>query len=312
MRKVVSLVLALIMCLGLCACGGEDDNKTQVNDKDTEAQVETITISELIEDRDNGARAQLNVGKKTTVFGEVINITRDYCVVKLFVSSRCSIFKVILPIEILANLESKQVVLIDAIVDAVDNENGETLVRNEDGEISNTYILKADDIADESQMEDYIRDKIELIDKEYADETVDKDYFDYSEYFEKFTDYFNVSHLSSAVEYSGGFDIYEDDELREYLLGTWVEISSSDLGQGNRRVVEFWYWFGEDGTCRETKEVYYTGYPNENNDRRIEYRENGEWSIDETKVKALGFSGKVHVLTENAFVCGGDLYVRVE
>lgn len=40
MKKALSLILALVLCLGLCACGGEQDNQQQKLDNDSTSQTE--------------------------------------------------------------------------------------------------------------------------------------------------------------------------------------------------------------------------------------------------------------------------------
>ena len=82
-KKGIALLLLACVLLGLCACGNDNGNNNQSTQKDP-IPVETIPLSDLFLDLDNGAKAQMNVGKATLVYGEVRNISSTSCTIDLF------------------------------------------------------------------------------------------------------------------------------------------------------------------------------------------------------------------------------------
>ena len=119
MKKKLSLVLTLVFCFSLCDCGGNTEEKASVDTTEAtetaEQVVETISVNDLLSDTSNGAKAQLNVGKETTIYGRISSIGSDSCSVSLIQPKNTSV-SVEMPIEQLAKLKVGQYVAIQGKV----------------------------------------------------------------------------------------------------------------------------------------------------------------------------------------------------
>lgn len=80
MKRVLSFVLALMMCLSLCACGG-GSTKTLSKDEML-ANATTAFAHEITLDiAGNKARAEGYIGKTYCITGHICKIEDDYCMV---------------------------------------------------------------------------------------------------------------------------------------------------------------------------------------------------------------------------------------
>lgn len=85
MKKTISLLLALVLCLSVCACGGEDNkenNRSVPTQEELLASVETFNLTKFREDcNDNLLRAKdTYIGKVYKISGFVSEIKEDCCV----------------------------------------------------------------------------------------------------------------------------------------------------------------------------------------------------------------------------------------
>ena len=167
MKKALSFILALMLCLSLCACGGNeaaegaDENVTsnQVVTEAPEPKIEMVLFDDLIADLENEAKAQLNVGKGANIFAQVDTIKSDYCGVTLF-HDKFHQARILLPTEVLAEMKVDQVIAVTAIIDSIE---------------SSIYVFKADGLADLSLLEVYIKDKIASIDESETGSTLNSE-----------------------------------------------------------------------------------------------------------------------------------------
>ncbi len=189
MKKLIALIMALVMCLSLVACsGGQTEESTE---PETTAPPETISMESLFASLDNGARAQLNVGKATVVYGKVISISSTYCSILAFFKDRFPNDSMMLQIEmtseVLVGLYQGQFVAIPALISAYDD--------------SNDFTLTATEIADIEMVDTYIRSLFNNL--------------DYSKIHEIALEYVE----SRGTE----FMLTDDAELQQYLIGEWKQ-----------------------------------------------------------------------------------------
>ena len=127
MKKVLSLILALVMCLSLCACGGgSDNNKDNTNNTSKNPETTTMSKDDMLSaatavcsdqiDNDtfeNKAKAtQLYCNKVLKVTGFVVSIEEDHIKLGDDFYAGVTVIDVYLPIEDLAMLEKGQLVTI--------------------------------------------------------------------------------------------------------------------------------------------------------------------------------------------------------
>lgn len=115
MKKILSLILALVMCLGMCACAsnGKDIKNTEEN----EPEAEVISIDTLLSDLDNLARAEQNVGKATHLFGTIEFIGTEALKLKHIFIERS--FSIPMDSAVLAELNKGDYIAIYAVVDEI-------------------------------------------------------------------------------------------------------------------------------------------------------------------------------------------------
>lgn len=92
MKKYVALVLALMLCLSLCACGGDNDtptNKTAMTREDMLSSANSFDYSTFSENAaENTIRAEETyVGNIYEISGFVDKINDDSCILKVLSSS---------------------------------------------------------------------------------------------------------------------------------------------------------------------------------------------------------------------------------
>lgn len=125
MKKLLSLILALVMCLSLCACGsdkgkdntnntGKNPEATTMSKEDMLAAAEVVTPSQITQDTNsNIAKAkQLYCGKVLEVTGVVAAVKENYVEIGVDTSVAGAVIDVYLPTEELLLLESRQKVTI--------------------------------------------------------------------------------------------------------------------------------------------------------------------------------------------------------
>lgn len=184
MKKYVAFILALVLCLPLCACAAVEDNEP----------TETISMEELLSDMKNEAKAQLDVGKSVAIYGQIRKVYSDYCVVELIVPNDgyTATFNVAMELELLAKLESQQFIAVQGIV-SESNSSG--------------YTITATKMLDWESMDSYIKEKANS--NAYS---IDKVY-----------DSLNISLVYNYIQTRGDIFMLKDDAtLKEYLIGTWV------------------------------------------------------------------------------------------
>ena len=131
MKKAISLILALAMCLSLCACGGGNDTP-----ETTEAPTETtapeedkmskdemldastpLTRDEIDKSISNVAFAKSLIGNTYTFGGDVFSVAEDYAVVTFYITdeqgdygtaANMMVANLYLPLEELISLENQQ------------------------------------------------------------------------------------------------------------------------------------------------------------------------------------------------------------
>ena len=147
MKKLLLILLALTMCVSMCSCGGsQKETSNDTEQSKTVPSIETISIGSLLDALDNQAKAEINIGKKTTMFVSVKNIYSDYCEVWHVVEKQTS--KVYMAKETLAKLRKGEFLAISAIVDRVESDVTVFSYNFKDGEIQDItlfddYVRKA-------------------------------------------------------------------------------------------------------------------------------------------------------------------------
>lgn len=183
MKRALSLILALVLCLGFCACGENAD-----------VPVETTSMEALLKDLENEAKSQLNVGKSVDIYGQIRKVYGDYCVVELIVPNDgyTATFNVAMETEQLAKLDATQFIAVQGIVSASH---------------SSSYTITATKMLDWEAMDSYIKEKAKS--NAYS---IDKVY-----------DSLNISLVDGYIQTRGDiFMLKDDDALKKYLIGTWV------------------------------------------------------------------------------------------
>lgn len=262
MRRTLSLFLAIILCLVMCACGKKPEDQEQL---------ETVSVTTLFENLDNGARAQLNVGKGTTIYGKINIIASSCCSVQL-IKPAGGFVMVEMPIEELAQLKPDEFIAI----------YGEVISYN----FSNwgKYTIKALEKLDFAAMDAYIRSEFET-DLSKSANLIEENY--------------RIDVLADYLEFRGAeFELQTDAELGSYLIGKWSRIPGD-----YKETIEFksdktytWHFRYEDYGGKEYER-------DQNGDWSI--------SDVELVCEIAGYSGEpVFVLTENAFVWSDRVHIR--
>jgi hypothetical protein len=274
MKKAFSLLLALVMCLSLCACGGEKETvKTTV-------PPESIFVSNLFEDIDNGAKCKLNVGKQVTILGQIEGITADFCIIHP-VSQPDKDIAILMPTERLAELSVGHFIAVTGIVKSY---NGKYNLKY----YSSWYTISATELLDENVMDDIFR-RIVAIDFTY--DLCNKAYF--------FRDSLHILY-DYMSQRSSVYTMESNEELREYLCGKWdcgyfVLYFPDNLSRS--KFESFEITFNKDGSAK---------YAKQNSWRH-------DWEVGDDGRLASFFGKKcVFILSKNVFICDGYVFVRQE
>ena len=156
MKKIISLILALMLCLSLCACGGNAEDETPKQTEATEgAQEQTESTDVTVSNEDiwnsaepitaeklwdaiggNAAKAETYVGKTLKITGTVMEIEKDNCYIMSHANEKSTIvdyvddvefdcefgIRAYLNIEDLVELNVGDVVTFAGVVDSTGNE----------------------------------------------------------------------------------------------------------------------------------------------------------------------------------------------
>lgn len=280
MKKWISLGLAVILCLFCTACGNSGVKVVQ--------PPEEVEIDTLLSHLDNQAKAQLNVGKATTMFVTIETVYSDYCVVShQFRSGRSDVY---METELLAQLDKGQYAALYGVVDSV-TANGNSF----------RYVFKDGRVEDMALFDAYVAKK------NYGSLSGNNDYiFDREDF------------LKNYVKTRGGALRLDGNEIKAYLPGKWER-------RINQR---FSYYGDDSFTGTHTPEITfyadgtYTSEHFENNTSRADFMSGrydepvtGNWEIDGDFLKLHGYmnasnGNSVHKISENVFIYDGEIFVR--
>ncbi len=275
MKKTLSFIMAVLLCLGLCSCKKEENNTQTLENQEN---IETVSLNQLLADTENLARKQLNNGKKTTVYGCVSAITAKACTVVTFLNSEL-FFRIELPLEVLAKMEVGLFVVIDAI-----------LVEDQ-GSSASTYIAKATEFENHKSangqkiLDQYIRDLISesLSDSpKYAEENTLKEKT-------------NADLIASYMYVRDTeFQLKSDEEIKNYLVGgVWTLDEGDAVFFGN---VEFY----ADQTYNW--HLYFDADPISSYWKDSE----NSWSVENGKIDAIWpYPIAIYVVDDNLFYAPG-------
>lgn len=271
MKRILAFILLLCVCIGLFACASEKTTETTEPTEPTEP-IETIYERTLLNDSDNGARAQMNVGKGTTIHGIVIDIGVSSCMIQLISPKDTSVY-VEMPMEQLAKLNENTFISIEGIVSAFDANGDEK------------YTINAEKILDIEEMNFWVKDEITVFYNMNClfSESSDVPYI-------ATLDEFDIDLLYAYAELSGDtYRINDDTKLKEYLIGKWHSDFDWNKLHTNCR-------FGENGY------YYLSGAYGQSED--------GEWNVEKGKLHTEDHYGPVYVLSDDIFLYENKLYTR--
>ena len=280
MKKALSLLLALVVCLSLCACG-EEAQPTE--------PIETVSINSMFSDTDNGAKAQLNVGKVTTVYGQVSAISSSACTVQLVYPKGASV-SVEMPIEQLAEMEKNQFVAIEG------------MVASYNPSMSQKYTISATDVLALEEMDAYIRKTVTDVHAyrvliEYTGEA------NAAMTHSALMSSLDVNLIDNYVHARGdAFKLTDDAEFKQYLVGKWVY----SISYGGIKTESCEY--NKDGTYlwKYQRQNSYTG-------KIYDEQQKGTWSVNKGDLTSFrGSDTYVYVLCDDVFLQMGQLHVRVD
>lgn len=185
MKKIVAFLLVVVMCLSLVACGSGSESKEE---SEKEIKREIISVSTLIADLDNLARAEQNVGKATHLFGTISSIGTDaFTLSHLFIGKS---FSIPMDTAVLAELNKGDYIAVYAVVDEINSGN---------------FIFKDCKQIEMELMDEYVVNQVSTVSTEALIKT----------------------HNDTVVEYimSRGdtFKMTGDDEIASYILGKWYQ-----------------------------------------------------------------------------------------
>lgn len=270
MKKTLSLLLVVVLCFSLCACGSKSaDEATTV----TTEPLETIGERPLLVDSDNAAKAQLNVGKATTIHGVVTDIGVSACTIKMIYPQNATVY-VEMPIEQLAELSKNLFVSIEGVVSSF-NALGD-----------NKYVITATQRLGSDEMDNWIKKTI-------------AGYYNFngggSSVYDGLLGDFDMSLINAYAKISGDvFKLTDDAQLKEYLIGEWVYGTSPD------------FWFIHKYCTYNENGRYITTYQNGPTDY-------GDWTVSDGTLKSItGYTMSVYVLCDGVFIHDDLLYVKTK
>lgn len=188
MKKALSMLLMLALCLSLCAC----DNTIVSTDNPSE----TISVYELFEDMSNGAKCELNIGKQVTVLGQIEYITSDSCRIQLISHPETYVI-ISMSTEKLAELSVDQFI---AVSGKVESFNSMWAI--------GTYTISAKETLDNETMNTVF------------DEIITRK-FNYGELNSAYAFKESLHILYEYMSDVGSFTMQNKEELMQYLCGNW-------------------------------------------------------------------------------------------
>jgi len=273
MKKTITILLAICLCIAMCACTSEKSPDTTEHTEST-APIETIDERPLLNDTDNGARAQMNIGKGTTIHGVVTEIGTTSCMIRLILPKHTSVY-VEMPVEQLAKLNNNTFISIEGIVSDF-NANG-------DGK----YTIRGEKILSIEEMDTWVKARIANqynFNCEIGGDSLTA--------FFGICDDYDIDLLYTYAKLSGDmYRINSDTELEEYLIGNWhcdydkenplMSCHFLEIGSFSLLWSQSGYWSVEDGELHmrtpSSKEV---------------------------------LSGPVYVFSNDIFICDGILFAK--
>lgn len=219
MKKALSLLLALVLCLSLCACG--EGTQSGEKTESTTPSAESISVATLFEDVTNEAKCTLNIGKQVTVLGQIQEISANYCKIKL-VSHPDKSVHIRLPIERLAELSVGNFIAVTGIVEAYN---------------WSAYTISATETLDENAMDDIFQ-RIVAINFTY--DLCNKAYF--------FKGSLNIL-CDYISQRSDRYTMANSEDLKEYLCGTW-DCGSYQNSLQESSFTSFNITYNEDGSAK--------------------------------------------------------------
>lgn len=280
MKRAISLIMTIFLFLGFCACSGEA--------QPTEP-LETVSLNDLFSDTDNGAKAQLNVGKAVTVYGRISSISSTSCIVMLAYPARATV-SVEMPIERLAELEKNQFIAVEGVVTSFNSSNVQK------------YTISATTMLDLEAMDAYIKKTVTDVHAyrvlmEYSGEA------NAAMTHSVLQQSINFSLVDDYVRARGdAFKLMDDTELSQYLIGKWVY----DTSYGGIKTQSCEY--KKDGTYlwKYQSQNSYTG-------KVYDKEQTGKWSVQKGDLTSFrGSDTYVYVLCDDVFLQMGQLHIRVD
>ena len=271
------------MSISICACNCKE---TSTGQSDDVTPVEIVDIDTLYDALGNQARAELNIGKKTTMFVSVDAIYSDFCKVKdvlkaVLYDGKDYYADVYLPKETLIGLEKGTYITITGIVDSV-------------GELYSFgygYTFKDAYIDDMALFDEHVRQEFSTFD---SNEVV----FD------------NSVFLIYYVKKRPDAFILTEEKIKDYLMGEWEF----------ERTAQHYYNGALAYTSTHTAEITFeldgkykyqsTSYPGVKNTI-------GEWYIadNEVYIKLFDYIGNVtcpvYKVTENIFIYKDKVFAKM-
>lgn len=281
MKKLITLLLTLSVCFACIGCEG-----AAVNQK----IAEEIDIETLLKDLDNQAKAELNIGKATTMFVKIETVYSDYCTVSHQLCGGSS--DIYMEKELLTQFKKGEYATLYGIVESVAvNGNGTSFHyvfkdgRTEDMALFDAYVAQMH-FGSISGNNDYIYDRGAFL-KDYA------------------------SHRWETLSLN-------KDEITPFLVGTWERrieqhfssYKGSFYGPHTPEIT-----FYADGT-------YVTQYFDNDTSKSDfiggDYKQaEGTWVIEDNSIKLDGFidsslnlAHSVYRISENVFIWDGEIFVR--
>ena len=205
MKKTIATLLAICLCLGLCACGKQQqENASQLEET---PPLEKVSADVLFDAEANVAAVQMHIGKETTIIGKISKIDVNCCTIQV-VNSLVKTVTVEMETQDLATMHVDEIHVITGVVSSAD-EYG--------------YTLTSASLADQQTKEEYIATFVEDI--------VSKG--NVAENFKKLrTDIL----LESITNNTGNYSIGTELEAKEYISGkwnAWYVLVSGDCGYTN-------------------------------------------------------------------------------